>query len=131
MITNFGNGAEVFEGILSNLKIYSITATPTSVQNNTILRPEIIQVLQNYPNPFNSSTTIDYQLSENSYVTLTIYDVLGRKVATLVNQQQAIGVYNVKFEAANLSSGIYFYKIDAVRNNNKEFTSIKKLMLLK
>lgn len=80
----------------------------------------------NYPNPFNPSTVISYQLPALSQVTLKVYDVLGREVATLVNQKQVAGNYEVEFNAKGLSSGIYFYKMTA-----GNFTSIKKMILLK
>ena len=81
---------------------------------------------QNYPNPFNPSTIISYQIPQNSFVTLKVYNVLGKEVATLVNQQQIAGKYNFNFKANNLPSGIYIYKLTA-----GSFTSVKKLTLLK
>jgi len=81
---------------------------------------------QNYPNPFNPSTVISYQMPENSFVTLKIYNAIGSEVATLVNENKTSGIHNVTFDAANLASGIYFYKLQA-----GNFTAIKKLMLLK
>jgi hypothetical protein len=83
-------------------------------------------LMQNYPNPFNPSTTISYQLPQNSFVTLKVYNILGNEVATLVNEQQTAGKYNFNFKANNLASGVYFYKLTA-----GNFTSIKKLTLLK
>ncbi|MGD8777654.1 MAG: T9SS type A sorting domain-containing protein [Ignavibacteria bacterium] len=81
---------------------------------------------QNYPNPFNPTTTINYQIPETGNVTLKVYDVLGREVKTLVNETQKAGIYEVGFNASNLASGIYIYRLQA-----GEFTSIKKLMLMK
>jgi hypothetical protein len=81
---------------------------------------------QNYPNPFNPSTTIRYSISKSGLVQLKIYDILGREVAQLVNEEKSAGAYEVKFNAANLSSGIYFYRI-----LSGNFTQTKKLMLLK
>ncbi len=93
--------------------------------------PKEYSLSQNYPNPFNPATTINYQLPANNFVTLKVYDVLGREVTTLVNGQQNAGVYKVSFDGAKYSSGVYMYKIDAVANDGKKFTSIKKLVLLK
>jgi hypothetical protein len=107
------------------------TGTGVDVVNNLGGIPEVFALHQNYPNPFNPTTAISYDLSANSFVTLKVYDVLGREVETLVNQQQPAGIYKVIFDATKLSSGVYFYRIDAVGNNQKEFTSIKKLMLVK
>lgn len=81
---------------------------------------------QNYPNPFNPTTTISFVIGSSSYVTLKIYDVLGKEVATLVNENKNPGEYAVKFNASNLASGIYIYTM-TVRN----FSVAKKLLLLK
>lgn len=88
--------------------------------------PDGFYLSQNYPNPFNPSTIIKYQLPVNSMVNLTVYNLLGQEVATLVNQQQAPGNYEVKFDAGNFASGIYLYKITA-----GSYTATKKLLLLK
>ena len=66
---------------------------------------------QNYPNPFNPSTTIKYSIPKQSNVTLKVFDVLGSEVATLVNKEQPQGNYEVEFDGAELTSGIYFYRI--------------------
>lgn len=81
---------------------------------------------QNYPNPFNPSTTISYSIPKGSFVELRIYDILGREVLTLVNQEQNAGTYKIKFDASSLPSGVYIYSIRA-----GEFMESKKLMLLK
>jgi len=81
---------------------------------------------QNYPNPFNPVTTIIYQIPEKGYVTLKVYDVLGNKVATLVNEEKPAGNYEVEWNALSLPSGIYFYQL---RANN--FIESKKMILLK
>jgi hypothetical protein len=86
---------------------------------------------QNYPNPFNPTTEIKYSIpslvnSHLSLVQLKVYDLLGREVATLVNQKQAPGNYSVKFDASNLSSGIYYYRI-----TSGKYTDVKKMMLLR
>jgi len=87
---------------------------------------EKFSLANNYPNPFNPSTKIQYSLPTNEFVSLKVYDIIGREVATLVNQQQSAGVYDVSFNASNLTSGIYFYKIDA-----GSFVDVKKMMLIK
>ncbi|MFN3560988.1 MAG: VPS10 domain-containing protein [Chloroherpetonaceae bacterium] len=89
-------------------------------------QPKAFALEQNYPNPFNPSTVIRYQIPTASDVKLSVYDMLGREVATLVNQWQAAGQYSVVFNAQSLSSGTYFYRLTA-----GEFTSIKKMMLVK
>lgn len=81
---------------------------------------------QNYPNPFNPTTAISYQLSAVSNVTLKVYDVLGRGVTTLVNKRQNPGTYNVTFNATDLPSGVYFYRLDA-----RGCSEVKKMLVLK
>ncbi len=81
---------------------------------------------QNYPNPFNPTTTINYQIPKDGFVTLKIYDVLGREVAVLVNENKSTGRYNINFNASNLASGVYMYQIKV-----NDFVSTKKLLLLK
>jgi Secretion system C-terminal sorting domain len=81
---------------------------------------------QNYPNPFNPTTTIRYQLPKASMVTLKIYDVMGREVTTLVNEQKAAGYYEVQWNARNYSSGVYFYTI-----RTGEYSKTLKLLLVK
>ena len=80
----------------------------------------------NYPDPFNPSTTIGYRLPVRSHVTLLIYDMLGKAVATLVNGQQNAGTYSIAFNAGELSSGTYFYRLQA-----GTFTETKKLTVIK
>lgn len=88
--------------------------------------PKAYELGQNYPNPFNPSTTIEYSVPKDAAVTLKIYDVLGKEVATLVNEQKPTGTYIVNWNASNFSSGLYFYKLTA-----GEFTQTKKMFLVK
>ncbi len=83
-------------------------------------------ITQNYPNPFNPTTTLSYQLPKASNVVLKVYDVLGKEVIELVNENKSAGVYNVTFDASNLPSGVYIYKLQA-----GEFSSVKKMLLIK
>jgi hypothetical protein len=84
------------------------------------------ELFNNYPNPFNPTTHIKYQLPESGHVSLKVFDVLGREVMELVDGQQAAGSYNVNFDALDLASGIYIYRLKA-----GSYVSIKKMMLLK
>ena len=81
---------------------------------------------QNYPNPFNPTTTINFEVPITSHVTLTVYDILGQKVAELINDVKAPGKYSIRWDAGNYSSGVYFYRIKA-----GDFVNTKKLILLK
>ena len=82
--------------------------------------------IANYPNPFNPTTTINYQLPENGFVTIKVYDVLGKEVATLVNENKSAGYYKVDFDASRLTSGVYIYTINA-----NGFVQSKKMLLMK
>jgi len=112
-----------------NEHVFYIAAVPvrttTGVEGdvNTVMN---YSLLQNYPNPFNPSTKIDFTIPSNEYVTLKIYDILGNEVASLVSEERNAGLNSVVFDASNLASGMYVYKINA-----GQFTSSKKMMLLK
>ena len=84
------------------------------------------ELIQNFPNPFNPSTEIKYALKEDGFVTIKVYDVLGRVAATLVNENKQAGFYKVSFDASNLSSGVYFYTI-----KTNDFIDRKKMILLR
>ena len=88
--------------------------------------PNKFSLLQNYPTPFNPNTVISYQLSVDGFISLKVYDIAGKEVASLVNKNQSAGYYTVEFNGANLSSGTYFYAIQA-----GDFKAVKKMVLLK
>ncbi|MHB1688059.1 MAG: T9SS type A sorting domain-containing protein [Ignavibacteriaceae bacterium] len=81
---------------------------------------------QNYPNPFNPATTISYSIPVRNFVTLKVYDLFGKEVATLVNEEKNAGNYKIEFNGNKLSSGVYFYRIQT-----GNFAETKKLILLK
>ena len=91
-----------------------------------VLAPVRYSLSQNYPNPFNPSTTISYSIKEAGLVQLKVFDILGNEVASLVDEYKPAGSFEVEFNASQLSSGMYLYKLSA-----GEFTSVKKFMLLK
>ncbi len=90
------------------------------------LKPETYSLSQNYPNPFNPNTVINYQLPISGNVKLVVFDMLGRELLTLVNEEKLAGSYSVKFDGSKMTSGIYFYKISA-----GNYTETKKMMLVK
>ena len=92
-------------------------------ENHTVQK---LELYQNYPNPFNAKTMISYTLKEKQHVSVTIYDLLGRKIKELVNEQQLSGIYSVSFDAEKLPSGIYFYTLTA-----GNFVDSKKMVVLK
>jgi hypothetical protein len=88
--------------------------------------PKEFRLEQNYPNPFNPTTTIQFALPKRSSVTLKLYDILGREVAILVDEELPPGEYKVQFDAAGLASGVYFYRLET-----EGFVRTRKLMLLR
>ena len=119
----------VFDNTNSNIYGQSapVTINPvTGIAQTDNALPKVYSLMQNYPNPFNPTTLIKYDLPKAGLVTLKVYDMLGKEVATLVNGTQAAGHYSVQFNASTLSSGVYIYRI---QSNN--FTAVKKLVLLK
>jgi carboxypeptidase T len=99
--------------------------TPVGISGNTNV-PDRFAIGQNYPNPFNPVTLIKYQLPSAEKVSIKVFDILGKEVAVLVNESKEPGYYEVNFDAANLASGLYFYRIEA-----GSFTETKKMMLIK
>ncbi|HID39222.1 MAG TPA: T9SS type A sorting domain-containing protein, partial [Calditrichaeota bacterium] len=98
----------------------------TAIQSEPAQVAEGFFLEQNYPNPFNPSTAIGYRLMAASQVELTVYNVLGQKIKTLVNEKQGAGRYSVKFNAKNIPSGVYFYRLKA-----GDYVSQRKMLLLR
>jgi len=99
---------------------------PTGIVNNNTNIPAKFNLYQNYPNPFNPSTTIKFDIPENSFVKLSIYNSIGKEVAVLINEMLIQGTYDYNFNASGLTSGLYFMRI-----SSGNFQDTKKLMLLK
>jgi hypothetical protein len=99
----------------------AVTSVTTTSQN-----PGIFSLEQNYPNPFNPSTTIDFSVPKASTVKLTVYNLLGQKIATLVDKFMEAGAYAVTFDAARCASGVYFYRLEA-----GNIISQKKMLLVR
>lgn len=134
-IFTFGGDRETFNFFdpLNYLRIdndvwrFELTYIGTDIKSEIgNLKVENFALHQNYPNPFNPNTKINYSLSDKSYVSVKVFDMLGREVAALVNQEQPVGNYQLEFNAADLSSGIYFYRIQA-----GQFVETKKMILMK
>jgi photosystem II stability/assembly factor-like uncharacterized protein len=102
------------------------TAGTISVGNTSLTLPLEYKVYQNYPNPFNPVTKITYDIMKSGNVKLIVFDVLGREISTLVNQQQTAGSYSVEFNGVNLSTGIYFYRLEV-----NGYVEVKKMMFMK
>lgn len=103
----------------------TVTTNVTGVDDLLNL-PTRFDLSQNYPNPFNPITTIKYQIPEETFVGIKVYNLLGSEVTTLVNEMRTVGTYEVKFNASQLTSGIYIYKIQA-----GQFSQMKKMVLVK
>jgi len=103
-----------------------VVGNPTGIKNEKPVLPKEYTLYQNYPNPFNPSTVIRFALPEAGNVVLEIYNILGQRVARLVNEEMNAGYHEVNFNAQNLASGIYIYRIVA-----KGFVDVKKMILLK
>ncbi len=110
---------------ITDVQIDTGTITGVNESDQTAL-PTVYSLSQNYPNPFNPTTTIKFGLPKAGNVSLVVYDILGRKVAELVHGNLTAGYHTVNFNASNLASGVYLYRIEA-----GDFVSVKKLMLLK
>ncbi len=110
----------------SNIWRRPLSQVVTDVNSEVNLQPEKFSLEQNYPNPFNPSTIIKFSIPNEQYVTLTIFNSLGEEVKELVNEDKPAGDYSVLFDASQLTSGIYFYKISA-----GSFTQSRKMILVK
>jgi len=98
----------------------------TGIESESLQIPEGFSLEQNYPNPFNPSTTIQFRISNSSFVNLKVYDILGSEVATLLSEEKPAGTYQVSFDASSLSSGVYLYKMQA-----GSIVETRKMLLLK
>ena len=96
------------------------------VQNVSSELPSGFSLGQNYPNPFNPVTNLKFGISELGYVSLKVYDILGKEIVTLVNEKLSLGKYKVEFDGSGLTSGVYFYRLTA-----GEFTETKRMLLVK
>jgi hypothetical protein len=112
-----GNGVELIQ-IINN--------TQTGIEHNRSDITGTFTLFANYPNPFNPSTKICYSISQNTFITLKIFDLHGREIVTLINGKKTPGNYEVTFNAGNLSSGIYFYQL-----KTENYIQSKKMILLR
>jgi photosystem II stability/assembly factor-like uncharacterized protein len=120
------NGWAVGNGVI----LHTMNGRGTTAVRQPLPRLKSFRLMQNFPNPFNPTTAISYELALNSFVRLNIYDVLGKQVASFVNEKQNAGLHTVKWDASTFPSGIYFYKITFVSNKGGS-TITKKMILIK
>ena len=118
----FNSNGDLFISSFSDDNIVKVSNLPVGVEDENNFTDNGFSLEQNYPNPFNPSTSIRYNISsviasetkQSQFVSLKVYDVLGNELATLVNEEKPAGSYEVQFNSSGLSSGIYFYKLQAV-----------------
>jgi hypothetical protein len=125
----------LFRELISFINFSTLATSPagfiridflTGIAGNENEMPTVYKQYNNYPNPFNPSTAIKYDLPHNTFVKLSVYDVLGKLVTELVNQNMTAGRYEANWNASNYSSGAYFYKLET-----ESFTDMKKMVLVK
>jgi hypothetical protein len=115
---------EVQGDIMSNYKSM-VHFQNQGIKNNSNI-PKTFSLSQNYPNPFNPATTIKYELPKDAFVTIKVYDIVGREIFTLVNENKQAGYYSVNFNGINFASGVYFYRIKA-----GDYNAVKRMVLIK
>ena len=130
-----GTFGQTFIGVSENTvnEVYSgfwyVNQTLVGISDGQVI-PKKFEIFQNYPNPFNPTTTIKYSVpigvNSHSPLQLKVYDILGREIAALVNETKAPGNYEINFNASNLASGVYFYRLQA-----GSFIQVKKMILMK
>ncbi len=113
---------------------FSITANSQTWTKNITIKvaaPQTYTLYQNYPNPFNPTTTISYELAKDSRLSLKIYDILGREVMMIADEQQPAGYYQKTLNAQGFASGVYIYRIIATDDQNNHHVFQKKMMMVK
>ena len=121
-----GHNWGFWRAYLDTMFEYFFPGNATAVSDERNIVPANFILYQNYPNPFNPATTISYSLPAERKVIIKVFNLLGREVAELVNEEKGAGSYQVSFNASSLSSGVYFYRIRA-----GDFVQTKKMILLK
>jgi hypothetical protein len=131
-----GNRIAAEDGVVAvsdgnSVHIYDVRGVVTDVPDSPVELPASFALSQNYPNPFNPSTTIEYSLAERSRVRLTVYNILGQRVNTLIDEERPAGTYTIEWNGANarghpVASGVYFYRLSA-----GDFAEVRKMVLVK
>lgn len=114
----FKNPSKKWDSVMVNISVTDVGENPSN--------PASFKLFDNYPNPFNPSTTVRYSIPEVSFISIKIYDPLGKEVSSLVNETKQAGIYEDEFNASDLSSGIYYYTLQA-----GSFRETKKMILLR
>jgi hypothetical protein len=114
-------GTKMYAGNNEHFNTDPIEKNKTSFQQS-----EDYKLFQNFPNPFNPSTKISYKIKKDGNVFLTVYNLVGQEISMLVNEKQSAGTYEVEFDASELTTGVYLYKLQV-----NGFTSVKRMTVLK
>jgi len=118
----------------SDMGAFSITRLVVGIEDDNLTIPTKYSLYQNFPNPFNPSTNIRYSIPNQSKVIIRVYDILGNEIETLINEEKPAGTYELKWNGANLPSGVYFYQLKAVDpsvSSRQNSIETKKMILLK
>ncbi|HUX93368.1 MAG TPA: T9SS type A sorting domain-containing protein [Ignavibacteriaceae bacterium] len=111
--------------VLSNTQLTEVKENPKNI-------PTSFTLYQNYPNPFNPSTVIRFALPFDSKVKLDVYNILGQRIAELINNVENVGYHEVVWNAVNLASGVYIYRIEAASNSGRNiYSDVKKMIMIK
>jgi enterochelin esterase-like enzyme len=121
-----GHSWGLWRATIDRILEYFFPYNSSGIKSEIASTPDAFILYDNYPNPFNPTTIISWQSPTGSFQTLKVYDILGREVSTLINEYKPAGKYEIKFNASNLPSGVYFYQLMA-----GDYTSVKKMLLLK
>jgi hypothetical protein len=113
-------------GVVKNYYYSCYTSPPIGIEPISNQVPSEFKLYQNYPNPFNPMTNIKFQIPKAGFVKLVIYDIIGREIATLVNEELTPGIYEVQWDGSNYPSGVYYYRLKA-----GDYSDTKKMVLLK
>jgi len=106
-----------------------VTLRLNSTSKSTL--PAAFELFQNFPNPFNPATSIRFSLADDSFVQLDVMNLLGQKVSAVLRRQMGAGSHSISFDASRLPSGVYFYRLHARGSSGKEFTQVKRMVLLR
>lgn len=131
--TNGRSGAEFDQLYFDTSSTSPLSKTAAVMFAVNQMQPTLYRLYQNYPNPFNPTTKIRFDLSGDAQVNLTVYDVLGREVVQLINDERQSGVHDVLFDGTHLASGVYYYRlmVTPLDGNEGTYVDTKKLMLTK
>ena len=124
--SDYGGLLESLQGCVIDGIVYGDTSFTIVSVENEFQSPASFVLNQNYPNPFNPNTSIQYVINSRQFVTLNVYDLLGKEVATLVSEEKPAGIYEVKFDGSHLTSGTYFYQL-----KTDNYIETKKMQLVK